>query len=704
MTLNAILNTSLTGLFTNQEALRVTSNNIANVNTEDYARVRITQESVVLQGKSVGVEIDNIERVVDEFLQTALRTANSSTGEYSIQTQFHDRLQGILGKPDADSSFSSQLDQVFTALADLTLNPSDALRRQQVMSELKSFLDHSNQFAQQLQELRAEASDKIDESIDSVNEALIRISELNPLLARAYAIGDETGGIEGQMDQALGDLSEYLDITVNRQPNGTVWVSTVSGIPLVDTSLVQLEYAAPGVVGADTSFPKIEAFKVDKSTLTPISSGTDMTTHIRSGEIRGLIDLRDKQLVDISLTLGEMTARVKDQFNAVHNQHSAVPPLNEMVGRQTFLNGTDSPGFTGIGIFAIADASGNLVDKIAIDFDGAPPADMNALVAQVNAGLAGNGTMSFTNGVLTFTATDPTHGVVIADNETTPTDRGGRGFSHFFGMNDLIVSDEVGIYDTGLTGSENHNIGAGQSINFSVYDDNSRELANITVNVTGTTYNDMIGELNNVAGLGAYFTFSLNSAGALEWTTTASYNDLRLDVVSDSTNIGTSGVGFSEMFGMDPSSKIQAARNVEIREDVFADPTLMAIGMFDNTVVVGDQALTAGDQRGALAFQEVETAFLDFAAAGELRATNATLSQYVARFLGNTGLMAKRATDLQADNSALQAELTQKNADVSGVNMDEELANLVVYQNAYNAAARMLSSVQELYDALLNAV
>ncbi|GHF25024.1 flagellar hook-associated protein FlgK [Kordiimonas sediminis] len=702
--LNAILNTSLTGLFTSQESLRVTSNNIANVNTPDYARLKVSQAATVLQGESVGVQVTEITRIVDEFLMTALRNANSATGEFEIQAEFHDRIQGILGKPESESSFSAQLEQVYAAIAELTLNPSDALRRQQMMSEMTSFLQHMDQLAGQIQDLRAEASDKISESVDFANDALVRISELNPLLARAYATGDETGGLEGLMDQALSELSNYMDITINRQSNGTVWVSSASGITLVDTGLSQLKYSSPGIVSSETSFPSITSFKVDKNTLEPLSNEIDMTTHIRSGRIRGLMDLRDDQLVDLSLSLGEMAARVKDQFNAVHNQFSSTPPLNTLTGKQTFLNGTDAPGFTGIATFAVADANGDLVAKTIVDFDTAPPADMNALVTQINAGLGGAGTVSFTNGVLSFTATDPSHGAVIADSDTAPTDRGGRGFSHFFGMNDLILSDSEGIYETGLTGTEAHNMTAGETMNFSVYDNTGRELTNITVNVTGTTYNDMIAELNNVAGLGAYFSFSLDSKGALQWNETANYDGLRLDVRSDSTNAGSTGMGFTQIFGMDPSAHARAAQNLTIRRDVFENPGLMSIGKFDHTAAVGSQVLTPGDQRGALAFQDIETKFVDFASAGELKNTNATLSQYVARFLGNAGQMATRAANQQADNGALRTELSQKNADVSGVNMDEELANLIVYQNAYNAAARMLSSVQELYDALLQAV
>ena len=147
-----------------------------------------------------------------------------------------------------------------------------------------------------------------------------------------------------------------------------------------------------------------------------------------------------------------------------------------------------------------------------------------------------------------------------------------------------------------------------------------------------------------------------------------------------------------------------AARNLSIRSEILDQPNLLSLGQFDQSVGVGQTALTDGDQRGALALQRLETTLVAFDDAGELQGASVTLSQYTANWLGNVGLMARRATNLEEDNQALQLEIDQRQADVSGVNMDEELANLIVFQNAYNAAARVLSSVQELYDELLNVV
>ena len=704
MTLNSIISTSLSGLFTNQSALRVTSNNIANVNTENYARLRVNTQAAVVQGTSAGVEIGSIDRVVDEFLETALRTSISNTEEFAVQTQFHDRFQGILGDPASDSSLSARLNQFFNSVADLTLNPADVLRRQQTINELQSFLDQVGELQVQLQNLRADASQQVSETVESINEELQRIHSLNPLLVRQGILADESGGLEGQLSASLENLSELIDVRVTRSETGQVTVITQSGFPLVDNTLSQLSYDAPGVVTSGTQFPTVTINRVDDETLVPTSTDTDLAPHIRSGRLAGLIELRDKQLVDLSVTIGELSARLADQVNAIQNQFVAVPPANSLTGQPTFVDGAHATNFTGIVNFAVVDDQNQLVSSTSVNFDSAPPANFNALVSQVNTALGGAGTLSLTNGVVSFSAANSSHGVVVFDDETTPSDRGGRGFSHFFGLNNLVEADQPGLYETGLTGTEAHNLNSGGAFNVAVLDTNGSEIDTVTVSVTGTTYQDMINELNNVTGLGQYFTFALGSNGELTFTENPGFDDISINVRSDTTQAGATGLSFTRVFGIGDPFRVDASRNLQVRQEIQNDPNLLSLGVFDASATVGTVALTSGDQRGALALQNLETSLVAFGDAGELRAGNVTLSQYVARFLGNAGLIAQRASNFQEDNQALQEEVFQRNADVSGVNIDEELANLVVFQNAYNAAARILSSVQELYDSLLNAV
>lgn len=705
MSLNGIISTSLSGLFTNQEAIRVTSNNVANVNTENYARVRVNTEAAVIQGASSGVGIASIERVVDQFLETALRTSISNTEEFTAQREFHERYQGILGDPASDSSLSARVDQFFNSIADLTLNPADVLRRQQSLNELQSLLDQVGELQTQIQNLRSDASQQISQTIGSINEELQRINGLNPLLVRQ---SEESGGLEGQLADSLSELAGLIDIRVNRSNEGAVTVTTQSGFPLVDSSLAQLNYNAPGVVSSDTVFPSVTINRVDDQTLSAISSPVDLSSHIRSGRLAGLLELRDKQLVDLSLTIGEFAARLADELNANQNAFVSVPPPNTLTGEPTLVDGAHATNFTGVVTFAVVDDQNVTQSSVQVDFDSAPPADFDALVAQVNTALGGDATLALNNGVFSFTATDSSHGVVVYDDETNPSQRAGRGFSHFFGLNNLIEADDPGIYETGIAGTEAHNITAGETITIQVVGSDGAEVDTVTVTVSGspsTSFNDLISnDLNNVAGLGAYVTFSLDGNGELSFTENTGFSNLSLRVISDSTQISNTGLSFTRAFGIGDTFRADAAKNIKVKDDIASDPARLALSVFDVTATSPRAALTSGDQRGAIALQNLETSLVSFSGAGELRGGSVTLSQYVGRLLGNAGLMAQRAENFQEDNLALQQEVAQRNSDVSGVNLDEELSNLVIFQNAYNAAARILSSVQELYDSLLSAV
>src|SRR5690606_3013279 len=109
-----------------------------------------------------------------------------------------------------------------------------------------------------------------------------------------------------------------------------------------------------------------------------------------------------------------------------------------------------------------------------------------------------------------------------------------------------------------------------------------------------------------------------------------------------------------------------------------------------------------GDGSGALALQSIQSAAVAFDPAGDLSAVRATLGDYAGQILARSGQEAARSESLAADRDALMQELTARRDSVIGVNLDEELSNMIVFQTAYNAAARMITTANQMYDALLS--
>lgn len=706
MSINSIISSAYTGLSASQAALKTISNNIANVNTPGYGREAVSLEALVANGGGFGVKVGSVERIADQFLTGAAYSAVADVGRYDAVSQFHDRLQGLLGAPDSDSGLAAQLNGIFSTIADLTADPADAVRRQSVTNGIDRFLGQIGQLAGDIQQLRADASNQIGESVRSINQGISRVAEINNQIVKARSLNSETAGLEQQRADALNQIAELVDIKTIEQPDGSVQVSTARGVILLDHNPRELSYPTTSAASAETQFDGIHILRVNPVSNSKTDSGLVLDPDIGSGKLRGLLDLRDQQLPNIADSLGELARAFRDSVNAVHNANATLPAPALLSGRNTGLSGTDRAGFTGAATFAVVDASGAVVAKTAVDFSALPAtATLNDVITAVNAGLGGAGALSLSGGALKFQAAGAGNGVVIADNPGAPTGRGGQGFSQFFGLNDLISAGQPSSYATGLQAADPHGFAAGGATTFEVRDASNRLITSYTLNVAaGGTVGDILNTLNAGSGLGNFARFSLDASGTLSVGPAPGVGKLTTRVVDDTTNRAGTGRTLSGLFGIQPGALANAARNIGVRAEVKADPFKLALAKFDTSAAVGVQALGLGDQRGARELADLENKGLRFSAAGNIATVSATLSQYSGFVLGDAAITAKGATTAQGDATALRDDVVKRRDNYGGVNLDEELANLIVYQNSYNAAARVLTSARDIYDALLNAV
>ena len=140
-----------------------------------------------------------------------------------------------------------------------------------------------------------------------------------------------------------------------------------------------------------------------------------------------------------------------------------------------------------------------------------------------------------------------------------------------------------------------------------------------------------------------------------------------------------------------------------MRPSLLADPGLLAAGELSDAagLAVGDLALSAGDADIARALADAFTSDQAFAAAGALPGAVTTLSGYAANIIALNAADANAAADDVAFGESFQISLDSQFASISGVNLDEELSQLIILQNAYAASARVTTTVAELLDELL---
>lgn len=716
MTVNSILNNALSGLAVGQAGLREATHNVSNVNTEGYVRREVVQQTVTLAGQPAGVEVGQVRRAADVFLQAESRTAMSGEARYEAQTRTYDRLMARLGDPSTGGTLASKINAAFSAFADFAVDSTSAVQRTNALSALTSMGNVFSDLHDEIQSLRQQSDALLAADVDEANTLLRRLDELNRLVARESVSGGQDSALQDQVDASLDRLSELMDIRVTRQSDGSVHVATGDGFQLVGAGRAELRYDPENVVNASTAFAQIEAYWINPQTGGAAPVGLTFNEHLDSGSMFGHLQMRDVELPQIAEELGELAGGIADAINAAHNDHSSVPGAQSLTGRATGLLGTDAHNFTGQATFAVTGSTGTLVRRVDVDFSagtysvngGAAVAfggtTVAAMVAAINTGLGTDATLAFSAGQMTLSAAATGNGVSVMQDGTTPSDRGGRGFAHFFGLNDLLSADRNSFFETGLAATDAH--GFSGSLQFGVYNEDGRALETITVSPSGTTMSDLLTQLNaSGTGLGDYGSFSLDSDGELLFTLASGLEDYRVQLQIDSTERGSTGVGFTDLFGFAGASSERAkdlglSNAVETNANLFASASLDITG----TTVPGDLVLAAGDNRGAFAIQALINQNYSFAGAGGLSATSSTIGDYAAAIASDMGLRAASSEAFAADASALKNDVQLRRDEVQGVNLDEEMANVVIYQQAYNASARMIQAAQELFDTLIAAV
>ena len=707
MSINSILSSAMSALQANTSALRVVSNNVSNMNTAGYARRTVEFQTTAAGGQLTGVSASDVQRVVDQFLQAETLSANAASSQYGAQDDIYTQLNGMLGQPGDGTSLGSQLDNVFAALGSASSAPTSSANQQGVLSALQNLATTISTTSNNLSDLQGQVDQQVSSSISTVNSTIQSIYNLNQQIQTATLAGDDSSGLLDQRDEAVQNLSALIGVKTTTNANGQMTVMTQDGVTLVGDTYAQLSYSGGGT---DGNYSQIMMSNMS-GTGQQIGQPQELDSHLGSGSLAGLVDMRDNQLPSLQAELGNFAQQTALAFNAQSNANSAVLPPASMDGRDTGLLSTDSLGFTGNTTIAIADSSGNLVSRVDVDFDsgtisvngvsaGSTGSTVGSFVTALNSALGGNGTASFANGQLSIAA-NGSNGVVVQDG-TPPSARGGVGFSQFFGLNDLFQSATPSILTTGLSASDASGFAAGQSMSFSLKNPSGAIDKTATVNITaGMTIGDIVNALNTSFGGAA--TFSLNSKGALTMTPSAANSSDTLNVTSDTTERGTTGMSFTELFGLGSYQAAAQAQGFSVAPAIAASPSSLPFAQSNITgaTVAGDSILGSGDNRGLLALQNIASTNQSFAAAGALGAQSTTLDGYAANFYQDVATRSNAADDNNTTQSDRLTEAQSRQASTSGVNLDEELSNMMIYQQAYGAAARMLQVGQQLYDTLI---
>ncbi|EAW30102.1 flagellar hook-associated protein K [marine gamma proteobacterium HTCC2143] len=674
----SLLNVGISALTTNQKLLQVTGNNISNAGVESYSRQRAevsTRPEQLLGGsyQGTGNTVDNISRVVDQFLITQIQLDTSSRSSLEAFARNMEQVDGLLS--DDFSGLSAILSEFFAAIESSAQDPTSEPARQVVITQAESLALKINNL-----------SDRVEQQLNFVDGQLRALSSQATTLAKGIAslnegIADQVargGGAQpnqllDQRDEMLRQLAEIVNISTVKDGNDlNVFIG--NGLPLVTGFKALALDTQQGVDGVNIM-------------LVGRGSVSQRVTHLMSGgEMGGLLDFREVG-GDLLNVIGRIGIGLADSVN----QQNAL--------------GIDLDGNAGGTIFRDVNAGTIPQSRIIADGDNSAPTLQNMAINITDVGQ--------------LTTSD--YRLSVVDNDgAAPLD-----------YRILRVSDNATTIVNGIAGAQSIAID-GFSIDIS-----SATQANLALN-------DQFRIRPTRAG-GADTTVDITRQQELAYS---------VPVVTDAKigNNGTGVISSGEMLAVvdDSALALTPANPIYQSAGVLAAPVLIQFTtatdytvyetsdpfnpavLFSGTIIPGQKNEIFGSQGtdpNFIGFQvtidgapQVNDEFtIDFnqngssdnrnaAALSGIRAQN-ILDGNSTNFENSYGRLIERigtqTAQAKVGRDASESLLFQSQASrdsMAGVNLDEEAANLIKFEQAYNASAQLITVARQIFDTLLSSL
>ncbi len=713
--LTQALRTARSGLLVNQQTLDVVANNIANVNSEGYSRKIVNTETRVLNGVPSGIQIADIIRRVDEGLLKNIRTELAELNKFTVQDDFFARTQDLFGKPGENSSLSHLFENFTSALELLAVSPNRSLEQAEVVRQAQDVTFALQNMSETIQELRQQADVAIADTVTEMNKIVASIDQLNEDIITNGSVGRDVTDLKDQRDQQIDRLSELVDIRFFFRSDDDVVVFTSGGRTLVDTIPPKITHSAASSVSASTTKNEGDFSGIFVGT---IVARNDITSELRGGQLKGLVDLRDDILANMQSQLDEFAAEMRDVFNQIHNRGVSFPGAQSYAGTRTFVrsaeqtitfNGTDD---TTVVLF---DASGNQTAQTTIrTLINSATTTINNLATQLQTFLRANGAATATVAISTTNKLDinlntpavnlsfrdetaTTNGSTLEDaviafdaNGDGTTDETVNGFSNFFGFNDFFVDNLA----------EN------------TYESNVL-VSTFTASSSALTFRDASGTLTGspltvAAGtsLEDLATLITNSVTDVTATIVTDGSGVRLRISHDNGSSMTVTQAAGNTFLTDINlhlADVRVAGTLNVRADIASTPAKLSTGavLWDaDRGAAGEYFMSIGENSVIDALAEAFSASNQFDTAGGLATAKTTFAEFATKIVSeNARLAATNESSIDRQRS-LTESLQFKSDSLRGVNLDEELSNLIIFEQAFAAAARVISVIQRMFETL----
>ena len=665
---NGLLSIGKSAVAAQQQMLNTTSNNIANVGTEGYVRQR-SQTYTSLLNYGVGETIT--ERLNNTYSQQEVWRDTSISNYY-------DTVYGQLSSIDKylsseSTGMSGAILDTLKSLQSAVNDPSSLAQRTEFIGSVNGLVNRFNTLYTDVNNTQQFNTSRIREDIGTVNEIIAKIANLNK--AVQATLGEKSSvayNLQDQRDAAIQELSKYMDIRTYNQKDGVILVTLSTGHSLV---LQDGNHAVLEEVPGKFDYSNSQLNLTYKNSRGDSSSETTLDNTTIGGELGGLLEVRT-EIEEVEKSLGQLAIAMADAFNQGNH------------------NGVDLNGNLGGDIFTIAP-----VTTLGSN-------SKSVVTTTVNFGEGANVTTN--DFYIEFTDTDYNVYTVARDNaERVPILTGQTATELNLSKYGITITFDGTAKAKGDYFFIQPTLAAAFDIKPAITSESQLALASaLKAEVEPSNFGKATAVISNIYNTSSIVTSTGNdtSTGKLELNAGAPAfviidNKGNYAVFDSSTN--PLGVADSSWNGVNilanikegetPLSKIYGY-DITVNGKVFAGDKFK--------IEVNSNGI--GDNSNGLAMCEMQTA--DLVASGT---SNGVKQTFVERYSLLTSEFGTVVNNASANATASEAKLAQSVAqyeNITGVSLDEEAANLVKFQQYYQAAARIISASQTVFDALISAV
>ena len=662
----SLYQTGVSGLLAAQQQLATTGNNISNVNTDGYTRQRADQDAAIGMNNGNnyiggGTYIQDITRLYDQFSHKEQLMNQSNLGNADSLHARLTQLDQVMST--SGNAVVGSLDKFYQALNGVADNPNDPGLRSIVLNQANVLSNDFNELAKNFDNMSKSVNGEIEQVASRVSEISKELAKINETIMQSQTPtqAGQPNDLLDKRDQLIGELSEYTRVTTVKDANNVMTVMIGQGTTLV----AGITPMTLQVNAGDPDAQKTELRLVSGSSSVALNGST------LGGSLAANFEFRDEHLSQTRTEIDRLAMAISSTLN--DSQASGLD-LNELQGANIFTDinstqlqqgrvlahSTNSATSTTQAQITINDVSKLPTDEFEVRFEGGNFTLYNLTTGENEVlGAPGSGTPAGTH-----TPSSPDYGFSFVE---TGTPTAGDKFTiiptkNSAALMQTTLSDGNAIAAStavGVTPSSN-NVSDGKVEITKVTDPEAAKAYDITVDVYESAPGTFSYRVFNTATPPPAPTIAAGSyaAGASAVIDIpAGTPDFQIEIKGDLTGTGTNA------------------------RETFAIGNAFGVGNGNHAVVM--------------------------AKTQEVGVTNDGKETFSKSLAVSTSVVGSKASNANLTADTAQALFTQaynRNQATSGVNLDEEAANLLKYQQAYQAASQIISTANTLFDTILSAV